>query len=476
MRKVLATLVLVLATTLVMGWASEAEIAQAAQEGAEKPNIVLILVDDMRADDLEYMPKTRDLIVDRGVEYSNAFATTPQCCPSRASILRGQYAHNHGILRNRSPEGGFEKFESLGHESSTIATWLHDAGYHTALIGKYLNGYPTGDRETYVPPGWDEWYARLEGGGYYDYKLNENGTVVSYGSTERDYSTDVLSDKARGIVRRSADDPRPLFLYLAPSAPHDPHINAPRHDGMFEDVHAQRSPSFDEPDVSDKPEWVRDLPKLSAKEEKKVDQAFRGRLRMLQAVDDMVEGVVDELKATGRIKNTYLFFASDNGFHLGEHRIAFEKNAPYEESVRIPLAVRGPGIPAGRVADQMVLNTDLAPTFADLGGATVPSFVDGRSLRPTLASDAPSWRTAFLEESWKSNPVPKYGAVRTATHKYIKVKDSDDRELYDLTEDPYELDNLYDAADPALLENMKSRLEALKTCAAESCQAAEDGP
>lgn len=459
------------ALVLVLAAASFAITACGYTESPGKPNIILIIADDMRKDDLEHMPKTQSQLVDRGVEYSNAFVTTAQCCPSRSSILRGQYVHNHGVTSNAPPEGGWEKFEALGNESSTVATWLDDAGYETILIGKYMNNYV---RPEQVPPGWDEWYARFKGEEdalYYDYGLSENGTVVDYGAGEEDYSTDVLAEKAKDFIRRSGGDSQPFFMYLSPTAPHDPHVNAPRHDGMFEDVQAPRPPSFDEADVSDKPAWVRDLP--SKKED--VDEVFRKRLRMLQAMDEMVEGVVKELSSAGRLENTYIFFASDNGWHLGEHGITFEKNTPYEESIRVPLVVRGPGIPPGRISDQMALNIDLGPTFADLGGAAVPPFVDGRSIRPTFAVDAPSWRTAFLEEVLHGKPVPEHKAVRTATHKYIEYTEVEG-ELYDLEADPYEVNNLYDDADPSLVADLKSRLEALRECTGESCRAAENRP
>lgn len=477
MHRLLITVTLVLAAVLL----APACASLTVQESPPKPNIVLILTDDMRLDELEHMPKTQSLLVGEGVEYSNAFVTTSQCCPSRASILRGQYVHNHGVWSNAPPAGGYKTFESQGHEASTIATWLHDAGYRTVLLGKYMNGYPRKGQETYVPPGWDEWYTRFDGD-YYDYKLNENGTdVVSYGSTEQDYWTDVLSNKAQDFLSRSAGDSQPFFMYLAPNAPHDPFVSAPRHDGMFEDMEAPRSPSFDESDVSDKPLWVNDRSSLSADEEEQIDQVFRERLEMLQAVDDMVEGVVSELTAQGELDDTYIFFTSDNGYHLGEHRILEEKNTPYEESIKAPLAVRGPGIPPGRVTDQIALNIDLAPTFAELGEATTPSFADGRSLTPTFASEAPSWRTAFLEEFWNpqrggKQKVRSFTAIRTATYKYIDNEGREDEELYDLTSDPYELDNLYNGAAPDLLEDLKARLEAMESCSGKSCQTAENRP
>jgi N-acetylglucosamine-6-sulfatase len=474
--RALATLVLFLVLALV----ATSCIAGAALESPNQPDIVLILTDDMRADDIEHMPKTQSLIVDQGLSFSNAFVTTSQCCPSRASILRGQYAHNHHVPHNRGPEGGFEKFRKLGHEESTVATWLDEAGYNTVLLGKYFVQYGAA---AHIPPGWDEWYARSLNANYYDYALSENGEPVYYGSSEQDYQTDVLTRKATDFINRAADSSQPLFMYLAPQAPHIPYQSASRHEDLFAEEKAPRPPSFNEAEVSDKPSKVNELPSLSPDEEANLDQVYRQRLRMLQAVDDMVEAVVGELEAVGRLENTYVFFTSDNGYLLGEHRIAETKGFGYEESIKVPLAVRGPGIPAGSTTDRIALNTDLAPTFADLAKATTPDFVDGRSLRPVFASDTFFWRTAFLEEFFMGKQA--YRAVRTTGgEKYVEYTRTGERELYDRATDPYELENRYQTADAVSLEFLqlrlstlvlRSRLSALEDCAGETCRAAEDG-
>jgi N-acetylglucosamine-6-sulfatase len=475
--RALATLGLFLALAL----AATGCVSVAALESPSQPNIVVILTDDMRADELEHMPKTQSLIVDQGLSFSNAFVTTSQCCPSRASILRGQYVHNHDVLSGIPPDGGFERFKELGHEESTVATWLDDAGYNTVLLGKYLNGY-NDKYGAHVPQGWDEWYARLSAE-YYRYNLSENGTRVSYGSRPADYLTDVETQKATDFISRSADSPEPLFMYLAPNAPHSPYQAAPRHENLFAEEKAPRPPSYDEADVGDKPALVSDLASFDARQQTNLDQTYRQRLQMLQAVDDMVEGVVNELEATGRLENTYIFFTSDNGFLLGEHRVVEKKGLPYEESIRVPLAVRGPGIPAGSTTDRIGLNTDLAPTFADLAKVTPPDFVDGRSLRPLFASDPFSWRTAFLEEFFMGKKG--YKAVRTTEDKkYVEYSRTGEREFYDLATDPYELENRYQTADVASLESLqwrlsalalRSRLSVLEDCAGETCRAAEDG-
>jgi N-acetylglucosamine-6-sulfatase len=473
---------LVVFLILAVAFASTAGASQATQQSLGKPNVVFILTDDMRSDDLEHMPKTETLVAEQGVSFEDAFVTTSQCCPSRSSILRGQYMHNHGVKSNsKNGGGGWPTFEKRGEETSTVATWLHDAGYRTALVGKYLNQY---DVSSYVPQGWDEWYAMMGNYDYYDYTLSENGKAVDYGSNQQDYLTDVLAGKTQDFVRRQAGDDQPFFLYFAPYAPHRPYTPASQYEGTFAGQQAPRPPSFNEEDVSDKLEWVQRLSLLGDAEESEVDDAYRKRLETLQSVDDAVEGIVNDLSAAGQLDNTYLVFSSDNGYLLGEHRIALTKYAPYEESIKVPLVIRGPGIPAGRATEQIALNLDLAPTFADIGGATTPDFVDGRSLKPTFASDAPKWRTAFLEEFYKGDTsedgggpsVPKHSSVRMADgRKYVKYATGEE-EHYNLTTDPYELQNSYGTTDPELVKSLKARLQALKSCAGKSCRAADRAP
>jgi N-acetylglucosamine-6-sulfatase len=259
LRTLILALAMLLAApiTAAMQEASPAA-SPAVTPSAERPNVVLIVTDDLDARSVEAMPAVRSLLHEQGVRFTNAFASTPLCCPARVSILRGQYVHNHGVLSNGGPYGGFTTFRRRGGEDSTVATWLQAAGYRTALLGKYLNGYPEEADPTYVPPGWDEWYAFAGGtsGFYADYELNENGRLVPYGSAPGDYSTDVLSAKATEFIERTTTADQPFFLYLAPYAPHAPRLPAPRHADTFADVQVPRSPAFNEADVSDKPGWV----------------------------------------------------------------------------------------------------------------------------------------------------------------------------------------------------------------------------
>ena len=511
---------------LAMVWALSACFPSAEGKQPEKqeprpPNMILILtddltVDDLNADTLQHLPNIKSLLMDKGTTFDNAFVTNSLCCPSRATILRGQYTHNHHILSNEPPLGGFEKFRLLGHENSTMATWVKEQGYRTAFFGKYLNGYD----ETYIPPGWDEWYAVT--GNYLSHTFDENGHLVDY-DPESYYETDVISDKATDYITRTAgaDPPfftadRPFLMWIGTKAPHQPATPAPRDENAYPDVSLPRPPSFDEKDVSDKPGWISDNPPLSLEQKKYMEELHRKRLQSMLAVDDMVGDLIKALHDSGDLDNTYIVFTSDNGFHLGEHRLGAGKWTPYEEDIRVPLIIRGPGVPEGRTLQHTVLNNDLAPTFADLAGAETPSFVDGRSLEPLLTDDSTpleDWRQRFVIESvaersgvpqppfinestvaplLTGDPLPsnwrrtsaasaqlgeKWGrpwlkALRTNNYLYVEYK-TGEHELYDLRKDPHELHNEYATAPPGLTQRLEEQLEALRQCSAEECRAAE---
>jgi N-acetylglucosamine-6-sulfatase len=478
-------LVLIAVVGLIVGFGLTASAPETslAQTTDPRPNIVFVLTDDMRADDLRFMPRTRKLLAERGVRFSNAFTTRSLCCPSRATILRGQYAHNHQVWGNVYPLGSFYKFRELGHEDSTIATWLNDADYDTVLTGKYLNKY---DNTSHRPPGWDRWNAYL--GTYYGdtYQINENGNIRTY-YRSRIHDTDLLADKAAYFIRHPpTSSGAPFFMHLSPYAPHHPAHAARRHAGMFSDQPLPKTPAFNERNVSDKPEWVRNKPRLSPDAVRNTTQFYRQRLRALQSVDEMVGQLVEVLKEEGELSNTYIVLTSDNGLHLGVHRLS-DKSSAYEEAIRVPLLVRGPGVPSGITRPQLVLNNDLAPTFASWAGVRPPDFVDGRSLSPLLSASPPtSWRSAFLIEHRNSEneypsvrAIPAYEAVRTANHLYVEYETGEE-ELYNLRRDPYELTSRHDSAPQTLLPELKARLEALKVCAkadtsATSCKTAEDG-
>ncbi|MGH6948123.1 MAG: sulfatase family protein [Kiloniellales bacterium] len=470
--------------------ASAVEMGAALAKPA-KPNIVLIMTDDEDVASHAFMPKTKALLAERGTTFESFFATYPLCCPARASILRGQYAHNTQIVGNEQPYGGYEKLHALGLEKSTLATWLQEAGYHTAMVGKYINRYVPDLHG--VPPGWQDWYVGGNSHVSYNYALNENGRIVRYGDSPEDYLNDVLTGKAVTVIRQAAAAGQPLFLYVLPYTPHSPSAAAPRHEGLFDRAVMPRSPAFDEADVSDKPAFIRNLPPLDAERIALLESEYRRRLASLQAIDDMVESLVAALEETGQLDNSYIVYSSDNGFHLGEHRLPAGKDMPYEEDIRVPAILRGPGVPEGARIDALVLNIDLAPTFAEIAGIEPPAFVDGRSFLPLLADPLRPWRQSFLIErrqlerqyigpakdqglsAAEIERAARFDGLRTRDRLYVEYG-TGERELYDLAADPYQLANLAKEAEPALLAALSERLSALADCAGALCRELEDLP
>ncbi len=466
-RTVVLSVAVAFAVLLVSGvWGSASSDAVGA---TAKPNIVFILADDMRKDDLKYMPKTLSILRDKGMSFSNAFVSNALCCPSRATIMRGQYAHNTGVWSNKGSRGGWKAYSSNGNEKDNMATRLDAAGYRTGLFGKYLNEYP-GARDK--PPGWDRWFAHTDGSNYYDYKINDDGRIIHYGSTAADYETDVIARHAMTFIGASAMARVPFFAFVAPRAPHSPATPATRDKHVHDGLRAPRLPSFNEKDVSDKPPWIRKLPELSDVRKAKIDNRAEKRAETLQALDDLVAGIVGRLNDRRVLSNTYIFFTSDNGWHGGEHRIAKDKWRPYEEDVHMPLLVRGPGVEAGRQAHKLVLDTDYLPTFTDLADAKMPDYVDGRSLEPVLEGKATAWRNAILLEA-SGRYSPAYRGIRTSDgRKYVEYTGGG-KELYHLGRDAYELRDAYNPKNPPV--TLAKRLEKLVGCDAAGCQEAEDG-
>ncbi|MGH2617175.1 MAG: sulfatase family protein [Thermomicrobiales bacterium] len=453
-----------------------AQPATADVSSPVRPNVVLIVADDMRADDLPAMRAAQALLVAEGLTFEQCFAPTPGCAPARASLLRGQYPHNHGVRRGTGRQGGYGRFLDMGNEESTLATWLQDAGYHTGLIGKYLNEYPLGADPNHVPPGWDEWAGATKGG-YTGFELNENGRLVRYRKREGVYQTDALATKASDFITRAAQSTDPFFLYVAPRAPHGPATPAERHEGEFAGRAAPRPPSFNEGDVSGKPRWLQETSALDREREAEIDATYRARLETLLAMDELIATVVATLESTGALANTVIMLTSDHGYHLGEHRIFGGKGTPYEEAVRIPLVVRGPGVPAGRTT-ALASIIDLAPTIADWAGAKVPLFVDGRSLAPVMLDEAATWRRAVFVSHHHNRPErsdgpPAFQALRMDRQVYVEYADGW-RELYDLEADPFQVDNVVQQTGPATLDAFAAGLANLATCAAGSCRDAED--
>jgi arylsulfatase A-like enzyme len=408
-----------------------------------QPSIVVVLTDDQRWDTLGYMPAVTEELLARGIEFTHSFVTTSLCCPSRASFYTGQYAHTHGTLTNGPPNGGASAFRA----ESTLPVWLTAAGYRTALLGKYMNGNDL--IAPAIPPGWGEWQTFVENGGdgslrvFHDYTLNENGVLVSYGSDPADYSTDLLRRRAVDYIR--ANTAAPFFLVYAPFAPHSPATPAPRHAGSFADLPPWRPPNWNEPDVSDKPVWVRFQASIAVTAG--IEATDELRIQMLEsllAVDDAVRAIARTLEKHGLTDQTVVVFTSDNGFMWREHWWTW-KAAAYEESIRVPLVLRYPALlPLPRQQDGLVLNIDLAPTLLELAGAPVPSTVEGRSLLGALRGEP--WREDFMFENPNGIIVRANEGVRTTQFKFIRTLRNGFEELYDLALDPYELENR--ASDP----------------------------
>ena len=426
---------LVLVVGAIASVASQALSGRAsAQLDQAPPNIVLILTDDQRADTLRYMPHVRRQLGRHGLTFADGYVVNPTCCPSRASILTGNYSHTTGIYLNHSNErfGGFDAFD----DHDTIATRLHDAGYRTGLFGKYLNGYNR--HVDYVPPGWDEWFSTFRDG-YFDYKASVNGVRTSFGHARSDYGVTVLNERVHSFI--STTDPTvPFFAYIAPHNPHEPAIPAPGDRDRFASLPRFRPRSYDEADVSDKPAHMRSIRRLSADDTRRIDAFRLDQIRSLLAVDRLVGDVVAELRERDVLSNTLIVFTSDNGMLWGEHRLD-GKGVIYEEATRVPFVIRYDAlVQSARRDAHLVLNIDLAPTFAEAAGIALAS--DGVSLVPLLDAGGGIGRAAFLIEHLRADnddPIaPTFCAVHT--RRFVLARyETGEEELYDLSRDPLEM-------------------------------------
>jgi N-acetylglucosamine-6-sulfatase len=426
----------------------------------ERPNVVVIMTDDQDYASLRVMDRTQRLITRKGVKFTRHYATFPLCCPSRASYLTGQYAHNHGVRDNKLPNGGVRVFD----DSATSVVALDAAGYETAWIGKYLNGYPGLAREnpTYIPPGFDRWFAGVNTR-MFNWSVDDEGTIRRFGHEHREYQTDVYTRQARRFIEQTAVVGTPFFLTLAPAAPHgepsrtrEPNPRpAPRHRDVFSNVGLPKTASFNERDVSDKPTYVQRRARLDPGARERVRSRLRARLGSVLAIDDMVAGVVEELREDGEMQNTYVFFTSDNGYLGGEHRLV-GKDVLYEESARVPLIVRGPGIPARRKHESPTGNIDLAPTIYEIAEASAATTPDGVSLLP-VATDpgVQTGRGMLLSDRAGSE------GVQDGRFVYIEnpTQNGTEFELYNLDDDPHQLDNLHLLDQPNVRPGLPPALE-----------------
>jgi N-acetylglucosamine-6-sulfatase len=463
-----------------------------------RPNIVVVMTDDQTVADLEVMPRVRKLLGAAGVSFDRSYVSYPVCCPSRATYLSGQYAHNHNVLGLYPPTGGYGRFDAR----EALPVWLKRAGYHTAHLGKYMNGYGS-DAPADPPPGWSEWYGAVGSSTYrmWGYTLNENGVNHTYGSQfdedPRLYQTDVLARKAVDVIERRAAAPAPLFLSIAFLAPHHEgnslraftgHLvrPAPRHKGLLADKPLPQPRAFDEDDVSDKPSFIRRRSPLDAAQIDRITPNYHDRQESLLAVDEAVAEITAALERAGALDDTYIVFTSDNGYLQGEHRVPSGKMLPYDPSSQVPLIVRGPGLPPGTRSQALVGNVDIAPTILELAQAEPGRIVDGQSLLPfarepsrqsgrPLLHETGGRRFAFGRDQDAAGPaavepVLNYKAARTSRWLYIRYEQGE-RELYDHRADPEQLHSLH--ADPryrrvrAALQRVLVRLA---DCAGADCR------
>ena len=464
---------------------SQPRLVTAAAE--QRPNVVLILVDDARRDDLSTLPRIRDLIGAPGATFRNAYSPFPLCCPARATLLTGQYAHNHGVLDNAAPLGGFTKFA----DTQTLPTWL-TPDYSTALIGKYLNEYSP----PYIPPGWDHWMVPEA---VYNYRATR-WSIDGVGQTFAGYQTNTVTKLATNFIDTHADGPQPFFLYTSIVAPHagepaeadDPNIvyqttkfPTPNVQRAYRDAFrglANRNPAFNEADVSDKP--LRPAP-LARWEIAALTEVNAQRRESLLSAQDAVVAVIRSLRTAGVLNNTYVFFTSDNGYTLGEHRIRGGKVFPYEVATHVPLLLRGPGIPAGSVVKQTVGLQDFAPTVLALTGETAGTWpFDGvntmpmithptrRQGRPIVLEAGPESATCSITNHGYC-PFRWHGVVVLldgVRWKYV-VRGTGFEELYNLTDDPHELLNLAGSKGSARAQTqMRRLLGQYQWCAASACR------
>jgi N-acetylglucosamine-6-sulfatase len=433
----------------------------------KRPNVIVIDTDDQNASDMFVMQKTLSLLGAHGTTFQNSYVSYPLCCPSRATFLTGQYAHNHGVVTDNQ--------YGVLDNSNTLAVWLNNAKYRTAMVGKYLNGYGVVNRRE-IPPGWRQWFA-LTGGTEqkrYGFDLNENGKVRYYPRKRQNYIDDVLGAKVNELLKAWAPSPKPFFLYYNPNNPHgeralppwstrDPEP-APRYLGSFGDIGVPRAPNFDEPDMKDKPEQIQALPRLSDDLIADLDRRYRGRLESLLSVDDEVKRIVGLVRKFGDKRKTFFIFTSDNGLEMGAHRIQF-KNFLYEEGERVPLIIRGPGVPENVTRDQLVANIDLAPTIVAITKAQPLRVMDGINLLPLTRDPTSDIGRDLLFES---TDLGIYG-IRRGPWAYNRYSNGDE-ELYNLNTDPYELESLgKDQAYADLRASLAAELERLKTCSGASC-------
>ncbi|MEO8663457.1 MAG: sulfatase [Bryobacteraceae bacterium] len=481
--------------------------------GTAKPNIILVMADDLDVNSMNaavaagFMPNVKKYLIDSGTTFTNFFASDSFCCPSRATFFTGQYPHNHGVTDHIAP-WNIVAFK----DANTLPIWLQEAGYRTALMGKYLNAYGLVDMNkdgvvdhadaVYIPPGWNDWAAMQSGYNQYNYTLSVNGTLETHGQAPEDYQTDVLRKKAVAFIQKTA---APFFLEVTPTAPHIeltsptwPPITypdmwkltvrpAPRHLGTV-NLTVPQGPAFNEANISDK-SWINqmNIPLLTDVDLANLQSQYNDRIGSFRAIDDLVGAVFQAVQTKGQWNNTIFMFTSDNGYLLGEHRLS-GKEALYEESIRIPLYVRRGSQSTPQVSSAFLNMNDMAPTIAQFAGAVPGLATDGTSFIPLFQNPGTPWRYRVAIEHWDHGApgstfyIPEYHGVRTSPsdaatpNMVFATYIQGSVEWYDLASDPYQLDSLQSSTVPARVQQrqkLQSSAVALRGCSGPTCHTLE---
>ncbi|OTB18106.1 hypothetical protein K445DRAFT_308751 [Daldinia sp. EC12] len=493
-----------------------------------QPNVVFVLTDDqdVHLSSLDYMPLVKKHLLEKGTRFSSHYATTAVCCPSRVTLWTGKFAHNTNVTDVSPPYGGYPKFVSQGFNDNYFPVWLQEAGYNVYYTGKLFNVHTVENYNSPAPGGFtgSDFLLDPYTYNYLNSTFQRNGEEPR--SYEGQYSTDVLAEKAYGLLDEAVDAGKPFFLVAAPVAPHanvvmkdsasDGHrdldnlpfeftepVPAERHKHLFKDEKVPRTANFN-PDKPSGANWIFQLPQQNSTNVEYNDHFYRQRLRSLQAVDELVDGLIQRLDAYDILGNTYFIYSSDNGYHIGQHRLQPGKSCGYEEDVNVPLIVRGPGITANYTANGVVTtHADLAPTFFDLLGIKQRDDFDGAAIPVTKErieevkvkgerrehAGIEYWGMAMGEGIYNRNPLEHntYKALRVSGpgyNLYYSVWCNNEHELYDLNVDPGQLHNLFPSSESTTsstaavagypVEKVVARLDALllvlKTCAGTTCQ------
>ncbi|KAI8357724.1 alkaline-phosphatase-like protein [Mortierella sp. GBAus27b] len=464
-----------------------------------KPNFLVILTDDqdLRMNSLDYLPLVKKYLRDEGTEFTNYYTTTAMCCPSRVSLWSGQFAHNHNVTDESPPHGSYTKFVSQKLDNNWLPTWLQQAGYSNNYIGKFINGVTPALK--HAPKGFDKnhWEPLVAPNIYTFYSpvfSTNNGPLEAHTGV---YQTDIISDKSITILDGLAKNKTQPFLFVvSPTAPHDevwskpdgvvftPPVPAKRHEGLFKHAKAPRHPNFN-PEHNDKVSWIGQLPRLNQSEVDRIDAKYRARLQSLQATDELVERLVKRLKHNGQLDNTYIVYTTDNGYHLGTHRMYAGKQTAYEEDTNIPFIIRGPGIAKGIKSRAVATHTHFPATVLKLAGLPVPDELDAHSI-PVLANKAvygkdqsseafavEFWSQAFFENATGRYDTNTYKSVRLIGRGYnllYTVWCTGEKEYYDLVKDPFQIKNLYKDTKTTLLDRLDALLNVLRTCKGPTCR------